>query len=70
MTRPHSFLGYSRLEKAQAVSDQLALDLQALKISDVAISIVPGYGVVLVADNATAKGRAENRRVVATLKVT
>ena len=56
--------------RAQAVSDQLLLDLQALKISDVTITIVPGYGVVLVADNTTAKGRAENRRVVATLKAT
>ena len=55
--------------RAQAVSTQLTLDLQALKDSGVAITIVPGYSVVLVATNATAKGRAQNRRVVATLKV-
>jgi OOP family OmpA-OmpF porin len=54
--------------RAQAVLARLSLDLQSMKVSDVSIAIVPGYGVVLVSTNATAKGRAENRRVVATLK--
>ncbi len=56
--------------RAQAVSARLSLDLQSLKDSAVVVSIVPGYSVVLVATNATAKGRAQNRRVVATLKAT
>jgi outer membrane protein OmpA-like peptidoglycan-associated protein len=54
--------------RAQAVAARLTLDLQALRDPGVTITIVPGYGVVLVATNTTAKGRAENRRVVATLK--
>jgi outer membrane protein OmpA-like peptidoglycan-associated protein len=56
--------------RALAVSARLSLDLQTLNVSGVVISIVPGYGVVLVATNTTAQGRAENRRVVATLKAT
>jgi outer membrane protein OmpA-like peptidoglycan-associated protein len=54
--------------RAVAVSAQLALDLSTLKNSSVSVSIVPGYSVVLVGNNTTAKGRAQNRRVVATLK--
>jgi outer membrane protein OmpA-like peptidoglycan-associated protein len=54
--------------RASAVLTRLSLDLRALKVVGVTVSIVPGYSVVLVATNATAQGRAENRRVVATLK--
>jgi outer membrane protein OmpA-like peptidoglycan-associated protein len=56
--------------RAEAVSTRLSEDLQTLKVSGVTIAIVPGYGIVLAATNATAKGRAQNRRVVATLKAT
>jgi outer membrane protein OmpA-like peptidoglycan-associated protein len=56
--------------RAQAVLTRLTLDLQTLKVSGVSITIVPGNGIVLVGNNATAKGRAQNRRVVATLKAT
>jgi outer membrane protein OmpA-like peptidoglycan-associated protein len=56
--------------RAEAVSTRLTLDLQTLKVSSVAITVVPGYSVVLVSTNATAKGRALNRRVVASLKAT
>jgi outer membrane protein OmpA-like peptidoglycan-associated protein len=56
--------------RAQAVSARLSLDLQSLNDNGVTITIVPGYSVVLVASNTTAKGRAANRRVVATLKAT
>jgi outer membrane protein OmpA-like peptidoglycan-associated protein len=54
--------------RAQAISALLSQDLQALKVTGVTITIVSGYSIVLVATNTTAKGRAENRRVVATLK--
>jgi len=54
--------------RAQAVFTRLLLDLQTLKITGVGVTIGPGYSVVLVATNTTAKGRAQNRRVVATLK--
>jgi outer membrane protein OmpA-like peptidoglycan-associated protein len=54
--------------RAQAVSALLFQDLQTLKDTGATITIVPGYSVVLVGTNTTAKGRAENRRVVATLK--
>ena len=56
------------LNRAQAVATQLSSDLAALKDSSVKISVVPGYSVVLVSTNATAQGRAANRRVVASLK--
>lgn len=56
--------------RALAVSARLAQDLRTLKVSGVAVTIVPGYGIVLAGNNATAKGRAQNRRVVATLKET
>jgi outer membrane protein OmpA-like peptidoglycan-associated protein len=54
--------------RAQTVLTRLLLDLQVLKITGVEVTIVPGYSVVLVATNATANGRSQNRRVVATLK--
>ncbi|MFI5036744.1 MAG: hypothetical protein ACHQFZ_11150, partial [Acidimicrobiales bacterium] len=56
--------------RAQAVATQLGLDLAALKDTGVKITIVTGLSVVLVSANATARGRAANRRVVATLKAT
>jgi outer membrane protein OmpA-like peptidoglycan-associated protein len=54
--------------RAQAVANQLASDLATLKDTNVKIDVVPGYSVVLASTNATAKGRAANRRVVASLK--
>jgi outer membrane protein OmpA-like peptidoglycan-associated protein len=56
--------------RAEAVSRQLAKDLKALKDNGVTITIVTGISVILVSSNTTAKGRAANRRVVATLKAT
>lgn len=56
--------------RAQAVSTRLTLDLHTLKYTSVKVTIVPGYSVVLASSNTTAKGRAANRRVVATLKAT
>jgi outer membrane protein OmpA-like peptidoglycan-associated protein len=54
--------------RAQAVAIQLGSDLATLKYTSVKINVVPGYSVVLVSTNATAQGRAANRRVVASLK--
>jgi outer membrane protein OmpA-like peptidoglycan-associated protein len=54
--------------RAQAVSTQLAKDLAALKVTGVQINIVTGVSIILVSSNTTVKGRAGNRRVVATLK--
>src|SRR5665213_2713805 len=54
--------------RAQPGFTRLLLDLQTRKITCVGVTIGPGYSVVLVATNTTAKGRAQNRRVVATLK--
>ena len=56
--------------RADAVSLQLGRDLKAIGDNGVSISIVTGFSVILVSQNATAKGRAANRRVVATLKAT
>jgi outer membrane protein OmpA-like peptidoglycan-associated protein len=56
------------LNRAQAVATQLEIDLATMKDTSVKINVVPGYSVVLVSTNATAKGRAANRRVVASLK--
>ena len=56
--------------RAGAVSVQLSQDLKAIGDKGVSITIVTGFSVVLVSQNATAKGRAANRRVVATLKAT
>jgi outer membrane protein OmpA-like peptidoglycan-associated protein len=58
------------LNRAKAVANRLTLDLTALGDLGVAINIVPGYSVVVVSTNATAAGRAKNRRVVAVLKAT
>jgi len=55
--------------RAQAVLVRLSHDLQTLKDPGVSITIVTGSTIVL-ASNTTAKGRAANRRVVATLKAT
>jgi outer membrane protein OmpA-like peptidoglycan-associated protein len=56
--------------RAKAVSTRLAYDLHTLKDVGVKVLIVPGYSVVLISTNMTAKGRAANRRVIATLKAT
>jgi outer membrane protein OmpA-like peptidoglycan-associated protein len=56
--------------RAKAVLTRLSADLKILKDSGATITIVPGSSFVLAANNATAKGRAQNRRVVATLKAT
>jgi len=56
--------------RAEAVSRQLAKDLKALKDTAVTITIVTGISIILVSSNSSAKGRAANRRVVATLKAT
>ena len=56
--------------RAKVVMTQLSSDLSTLKVVGVTVTIVPGLSVVLVATNKTAKGRAENRRVVAMLKAT
>lgn len=54
--------------RAQKVSTRLQADLKALKFKGVTVVIVTGFQVVLVGTNTTAKGRAVNRRVVATLR--
>lgn len=54
--------------RASAVSVQLRADLSKSKTSRVTISVVPATTAVLAASNATASGRAKNRRVVATLE--
>ncbi len=56
------------VNRAQTVATQLSIDLVTLKDTGVTITIVAGNSVVLVSNNATAKGRATNRRVVASLK--
>ncbi len=56
--------------RANAVESRLKLDLKKLKDTKVVTAIVPGFSVVLVGTNMTAKGRAANRRVIATLKAT
>jgi|GEM_PF-2124986 len=58
-------------KRANAVAARLTLDLKTIKdIKVVTTIVVPGYSIVLVGTNTTAKGRAANRRVVATLKAT
>ena len=54
--------------RANAVMKQLSVDLKKLKVTGVKIVIVPGLTIALVDSNATAKSRAFNRRVVATLR--
>jgi outer membrane protein OmpA-like peptidoglycan-associated protein len=58
------------LNRAKAVAAKLTADLAALGDLGVVITIVTSYSVVLVSTNATAAGRAKNRRVVAVLKAT
>ena len=58
------------LNRAKAVEAKLTADLTALGDLGVVITIVPSYSVVVVSTNATAAGRAQNRRVVAVLKAT
>ncbi len=50
------------------MSLQLSVDLTGLHVHGVVITVVPAPSIVLVATNTTAKGRAANRRVVATLR--
>lgn len=54
--------------RAEVVFRQLSRDLRAMKVSGVRIAIIPGLTIQLVDANTTAKSRALNRRVVATLK--
>ena len=54
--------------RATAVQTQLLSDLAALHAQKVSIAIVPGSVAVQLASNTTAKGRASNRHVVATLR--
>ena len=54
--------------RANAVMNQLNLDLKKLKVKGVSVTIVPGVTISLVDANTTAKSRALNRRVVATLR--
>ena len=54
--------------RATAVQTQLLSDLAALHDQKVSIAIVPGSVAVQLASNTTAKGRASNRHVVATLR--
>lgn len=56
------------INRANAVDRQLQVDLTKLRVTGVVITVVSAATIVLVATNATAKGRAANRRVVATLK--
>jgi OmpA-OmpF porin, OOP family len=58
------------LNRAKAVAAKLTADLATLGDLGVVITIVPGFSVVVVSSNATAAGRAQNRRVVAVLKAT
>ena len=54
--------------RAAAVEARLHADLARLHVSNVKISIVTSFSVQLVSTNTTAKGRAQNRRVVAVLR--
>jgi len=54
--------------RAAAVASELASDLATLSDANVTVTIVSGGPVIVLASNSTAKGRAANRRVVATLK--
>ena len=64
-----AFNALLELNRAKAVSLQLSVDLTGLHVHGVVITVVPAPSIVLVATNTTAKGRAANRRVVATLPV-
>jgi outer membrane protein OmpA-like peptidoglycan-associated protein len=63
-----AFNALLELNRARTVSLQLSVDLTRLHVSGVVVSVVPAPSIVLVATNATARGRAANRRVVATLR--
>lgn len=63
-----AFNALVELNRAKAVALQLGVDLNKLHVHGVTITVVPAPTIVLVATNATAKGRAANRRVVATLR--
>ncbi|HSN01953.1 MAG TPA: OmpA family protein [Acidimicrobiales bacterium] len=54
--------------RAAAVQARLYADLLRLHVKNVKISIVASFSVQLVSTNTTAKGRAQNRRVVAVLR--
>ena len=54
--------------RAAVVASELQKDLKVLKVGGVTIRIVPGVTITLVTSNTTPQGRAENRRVVATLQ--
>ena len=54
--------------RAAAVEARLHADLVRLHVTNVKISIVASFSVQLVSTNTTAKGRAQNRRVVAVLR--
>src|SRR5487761_2311706 len=54
--------------RAAVVASELKRDLKRLKVGGVTIRIVPGVTITLVTSNTTPQGRAENRRVVATLQ--
>lgn len=54
--------------RAAAVQARLSADLVRLHVKNVKISIVTSFSVQLVSTNTTAKGRAQNRRVVAVLR--
>ncbi len=54
--------------RAAAVQARLYADLLRLHVRNVKITIVTSFSVQLVSTNTTAKGRAQNRRVVAVLR--
>ena len=55
-------------ERASIVKARLTADLKALGVKGVMIETVASTGIVLADSNVTSKGRALNRRVVATLR--
>ena len=55
-------------DRANSVMNRLNIDLKALKVTAVKVTIVQGLTIQLVDANTTAKSRALNRRVVATLR--
>jgi outer membrane protein OmpA-like peptidoglycan-associated protein len=54
--------------RASVVQAELSADLQSLGVHHVTVTIVIGGPLIVTASNTTAKGRAANRRVIATLK--
>jgi outer membrane protein OmpA-like peptidoglycan-associated protein len=55
--------------RARVVSFQLIAYFKTLKVKGVIIRIMTGTTINLISTNSTAKGRAANRKVVATLYV-